>query len=140
MTTPSGTISMQDILTETGATGAVSFNDWYVRHVAKTDTGTISMSSMRSKTVHPAINEGAFGRTYVGYAFYATFVGTDMYWTRHPSNGQITIYTNGLQRWNAVSSTASSGYVDTGGIRYFKDTVRETGPDWERSAIRWVEG
>jgi hypothetical protein len=69
MTTPSGTISMQDIRNETGATGAVSFNDWFVRHVAKTATGAISMSSMRGKTCYPG-NSSMLGINYVNTESY----------------------------------------------------------------------
>jgi hypothetical protein len=138
MTTPSGAISMQDIRNETGATGAVSFNDWFVRHVAKTATGAVSMSSMRGKTCYPA--KSTFGSNYVNSELYIRGVVNDTWWKR--SLNTITIYQYGFAAWDGYDlNAATNGYLDAAnGNRYFKGSLKETGTNIEYHAIRWVHG
>ena len=134
MTTPSGTISMQDILTETGGSKPVSFNDWYVRHVAKTDTGTISMSSMRGKTCYPA---NPFG-TYVGAELYDLTSGTATVWSvGNLDGGVVTIMDAGVQQFSGMTSAA---FVDVGNVRYFKGTQKAVTAAATRFGLRKVVG
>jgi hypothetical protein len=136
MTTPaSGPIGVNHLQAEIGAGRPFSFGEWFVRHIAKAYDGPISMSAMRGRTCYP-INQ--FGANYINAEMYVPDVATAAQWVETLSNGFITIYTNGVQHWNAVSSTASRGYVDAGGVRYFRGSQRETGIDWRRYAIRAV--
>ena len=135
MTTPATTISMQDILTETGGSKPVSFNDWFVRHVAKTATVAVSMSSMRGKTCYPV---NAFGMTYVGAELYDLTSGTATVWSvGNLDGGVVTIMDAGVQQFSGMTSAA---FVDVGSARYFKGTQKAVTAAATRFGLRKVVG
>lgn len=110
MTTPSGTISLQDVQVEAGGPTPISFNDLYVRRVGKQLTGSISLGDMRSKTCFPPANLGGI------YAS-AYYINGNTEWRR--SGSFIYIKENGVDITTAFGDS-STAYVDVGSTRYYK--------------------
>jgi hypothetical protein len=110
MTTPSGTISLQDVRVEAGGPTPVSFNDLYVRQVGKQLTGSISLGDMRSKTCLPAAGSGGI------YAS-SYYVNGTTEWRR---SGSFIYIREGGVDIATVFGDASTAYVDVGSTRYYK--------------------
>jgi hypothetical protein len=151
MTTPAGIISMHDIRVETGAGTPVSFDQWFVRHVAKQATGPISMSSMRGKTCQP---RNMLGMTYVGSEIFAYYHdqpnSASAYWADFVGSGVAAVY-----NYTDWSIGIPKAYTIQGGqvfidfvfngraIRVFRGSYRQDDPanaSVKLYATRWVEG
>jgi hypothetical protein len=146
MTTPAVTISMNDIRNETGDTGSISFSDWFVRHIAKAYDGPVSMSAMRGRTCFPT---PATPGAYVGSELYSKDDATRTWWGVDGLNNRLSIYVNGASIIYSVPitggtpitgsvPTAAQGYVDIGGVRYFRGTSMEPGLN-HLYALRYVQ-
>jgi hypothetical protein len=110
MTTPSDTISLQDVRIEASGPTPIAFNDLYVRRVGKQLTGPISLGDMRNKTCFPAAGSGGF------YAS-AYYLNGTTEWRR--SGSFIYIKEDGTDI-TTVFGDSSTAYVDVGSTRYYK--------------------
>jgi len=105
MTTPTGQISMSDIMTELGISGATSLNDSDVRGLAGISSGQISFDDLRGKSasILTPFNYGTITSTHGAQS------GTTVIITVN-TNGNITtnaVSGGGTQTWNSGGGSSS---------------------------------
>ena len=104
MPTPTGTISMSDVMSELGISGETSLNDSDVRGLAGKTSGQISMSDLRGKsnTILVDFNYDTISNTWTGNS--GTTAGLQI-----NTNRTITVAGSGgtTQTWLESSGTAS---------------------------------
>jgi hypothetical protein len=129
---------MDQVRSETGDTGSVSFSDWFVRAVAKQPAGPISMSQMRGRTCHP-INLGVL-LNFINGHLYSAASGIETFWAEdNPYSGLVRVFWNGTEYFSGASGTLVDGYIDAAGARVFKGPFMEDGYLTKRYAIRVVQ-
>ena len=104
MPTPTGQISMSDVMSELGISGATSLNDSDVRGLAGKASGQISMSDLRGKSASILVDfsYNVISNTWTGNS--GTTAGLQV-----NTNRTITVAGNGgtTQTWLESSGTAS---------------------------------
>ena len=113
MATPSGAISLYDVLVEQGLSGTISLNDAVCRNYAGAPSGQISMSQLRGKSklgLWVASNTSGYGSRVITLGLSGVTGLSSHGWVSNPNNISVTqTSATSFTFGNASTATAKNG-------------------------------